>query len=85
MNSISAMNLGIQGINKGMEGLKRNARDVASLGTNKDAAKPGEIADANSLTNTMVDMKSNKLQVEMSAKVVETASDMIGTIIDVTA
>jgi hypothetical protein len=30
-------------------------------------------------------MNLNKLEVEMSAKVVKTASDMIGTLLDITA
>ncbi len=72
MSTISAMNLGIQGIQKGMDGLRQNAQQIASNTT-------GDV------TNSLIGMNLNKLEVEMSAKVVKTASDMIGTLLDITA
>ena len=72
MSTISAMDLGIQGIQKGMDGLRQNAQQIASNTT-------GDV------TNSLIGMKLNELEVEMSAKVVKTASDMIGTLLDITA
>ena len=88
MSTISSMNLGVQGINKGMNGLRQNASDIAGL--NKTSPVDGGQATAPAVgvkeaTDSLVDMKMNRLQVEMSAKVVQTSSDMIGTLLDVKA
>ena len=82
MSTIPAINSGIQGINKGMDGLKRNAHDTATLNTQNNTTNT---SDLKGVTATLIDMKSNELQVEMSAKVVKAADEMIGTIIDITA
>jgi len=82
MSTIPAINAGIQGINKGMDGLRRNAHDTATLNTPNSPTSP---SDAKTVTETLLDMKSNELQVEMSAKAVKAADDMIGTIIDIKA
>jgi hypothetical protein len=79
MSTISAMNLGVQGINKGMDGLRQNAQHIAS------ANIPEQASSLNDIAGPLVDMKLNKLEVEMSAKVVQTASDMIGTLLDIKA
>ena len=79
MSTVSAMNLGVQGINKGMNGLRQNAQQIAS------ANIPEQASGINDVTDPLVDMKLNKLEVEMSAKVVQTASDMIGTLLDIKA
>ena len=86
-NSVSAMNLGLQGIQRGMNGLNQNAHQIAnaksSTDTSAEAAKPN--TGVNDLTDSLDNMKLNKLQVEMSAKVVQTSSDMIGTLLDIKA
>lgn len=81
MSTISAMNLGIQGIQNGMNGLRRDAQQIASANSGS-GEQPAGVDD---VTKSLVDMKLNKLEVEMSAKVVQTASDMIGTLIDIKA
>ena len=85
MNSIPSMYLGIQGINKGMDGLRRNAREITSLTTDVKEITSKKNGGLEEVAGSMVDMKINRLQIEASAKVVETASEMIGTIIDITA
>lgn len=79
MSSIPAMNSGIQGIQTGMNGLRKNAQQIAS------ANIPQQAPDINDVTDPLVEMKLNKLEVEASAKVVQTASDMIGTLLDIKA
>lgn len=71
MSTIPTIHLGIQGIQKGMEGIRQNAQQLAS--SNRD------------ITSPLVEMKLNRLEVEASAKVVKSASDMIGTLLDITA
>ena len=83
MSTISAMNIGIQGIQKGMNGLRQNAQSIADSNISNSATTSA--ADVNDVTAPLVDMNLNKLEVEMSAKVVKTASDMIGTLLDIKA
>ena len=86
-STISAMNLGIQGINKGMDGLRKNAHDIATANKYNDVTggNPEQAPGVNDVTDSLVGMTMNKLQVEMSAKVVQTGVDMIGTLIDIKA
>ncbi len=62
-STISAMSTGLQGIQKGMAGLRKNAQDVASQNNAPQ-----------SLESSLVDMKANELQVQISAKVVQTST-----------
>ncbi len=77
MSTISAMSIGMQGIQKGMDGLRQNAQQIASSVTSNSSG--------NDIAAPLIDMNLNKLEVELSAKVVKSASDMIGTLLDITA
>lgn len=82
-STLSAMSAGLQGIQKGMEGLRKNAHEIATQGnTSRDAITPQP---SQSLETSLVDMKANELQVQISAKVVQASSDMIGSLIDIKA
>lgn len=87
MSTISAMNLGVQGIQNGMNGLRQNAQQIASsnIRNDIDTGTPERVQDSDDVAGALVDMKLNKLEVEISAKVVQTASDMIGTLLDIKA
>lgn len=86
-NSISAMNLGLQGIQRGMNGLNQNAHKIANANNSTDTSAEASKLNTgvNGLTDSLVNMKLNKLQVEMSAKVVQTSTGMIGTLLDIKA
>ena len=78
MSSIPALTSGVMGIQKGLDGLSRDAAQIASARqlqneSSADLAEP--------LTNLTLD----KLQVAASAKVVKAASDTMGTLLDVLA
>ncbi len=73
MSTIDAMNRGIQGIQRGMEGAARNAGRIARSGENGPPVKE------------MVALKENQHLVESSAKVVRAADEMIGTLLDIEA
>lgn len=76
--SISAISYGLTGINNGMTQLKRDAQDIAST-----TAKGGEdIAD---LAKSLVDLNTDRYQVEASVKVVQAVDETIGTLLDVKA
>ena len=78
MSGIPALSSGVMGIQKGLDGLNRDAAEIASARQLKNEAS----ADlAKPLTNLVID----KLQVAASAKVVKTAGDTLGTLLDVLA
>lgn len=74
--SISALNSGIAGINQGLGNLRRDASAVAqAVGSDQNT----DVASA------LVNVKLDTLQIEASAKVVETVHDLLGSLLDVTA
>lgn len=78
MSGIPALSSGVMGIQKGLDGLDRDAAQIANArqlqkDSTADLAKP--------LTNLTLD----KLQVAVSAKVVKTADETLGTLLDVLA
>ena len=87
MSSLSAIDNGLQGIQKGMNGLKKNAHEIANAksGIDIENAISGQAPGVNDVTQPLIEMKMNKLQVQASAKVVQTSLDLIGTIIDLKA
>ncbi len=82
MSSISALNAGQQGIRKGLNGIKKNAHDIANANSREVSSSAQQTAGPKDVTQPLVDLKLNKLQVQASAKVVQTGSDMIGSLID---
>jgi len=82
MSSIPAFDSGLQSIQKGMNGLNKNAHEIANT---KSGATTNANPGVNDVTEPLIDMKMNKLQVEMGAKVIQASSDMMGTLIDIKA
>lgn len=74
MSTIPAFQSGLNGINTGLQKLNRNASDIASA----DVIQSGT-----DVTHPLVDMISNKQQVQASAKVIETSNAMLGSILDI--
>jgi hypothetical protein len=75
MSSITALGAGLQGIQTGLKNLDRDAAQIASAAQFKNESA----ADlAQPLTNLTVD----RLQVQLSAKVVKTVDETIGTLLD---
>ena len=78
MNVGSVMGAGLQGIQRGMEGLQKNAKDIATISSDQ-GINIGDLAE------TAVDMNLNELQVKASIAVVKTSSDTLGTLLDMRA
>ena len=74
MAELSALNSGLQGIQRGLQRAQQSAAEIASA-TKGDGT-------ATDLTRPMVDLLAQRTQVQASAKVVETAADLIGTLFD---
>jgi hypothetical protein len=78
MSSISALNSGIQGIHRGLEGMRRDAAEIAS-------AKNMNGEDMKDVFTPLTHLIIDRTQVAISAKVIKTAGETIGTLLDVKA
>ena len=83
MMRITALNTGVNGINQGISNMRRNASDIAQA-INRGTDNGGIERPADAATS-LVNLKLDVLQVQSSAKVVESVSTIIGSLLDVTA
>lgn len=73
--TVSALSSGVLGIQRGMEGLQRDASKIASAEQlKKDSPE--------SVTEPLVHLVQDRLQVQASARVVKAVDDTIGTLLD---
>ena len=70
----------LQGIQRGLQGMRRNAGEIASARQMR-----GSTADTVDLTRALLEMKQTSYQTTASVKVLRTADQMIGTLLDVKA
>ena len=78
MSGISGINSSLQGIQRGMQGLSKNAAQIASKDFMEDQGVEG-------LARITVEMIENKTQVQASAKALQIIQETIGTILDIKA
>lgn len=71
----SVMGNGVAGIQKGFSTLNKASAQIAQVGVSEDPGKD--------ITEGAVSLMQGKLQVQANAKVLETASKTIGSIIDI--
>jgi hypothetical protein len=74
----SAFANGLAGIETGRRGLAQNAFDIARAPVAAQNGEPDRVVDA------LLQSKQNLTQVQVSARVVQSASDTIGSILDIT-
>ena len=79
MGVLSVQNSALQGIQRGLEGMRQNAADIASA---DQLNRAGQDTD---LETSLVELNENKFQVQASAKVVSALDEVIGTLIDTRA
>lgn len=79
MGVLSIQNEAVQGIQRGLDGLRKNASEIASADQLNKAGSDTDLA------GSLVDLQQNKIQVQASAKVVSAVDEVIGTIIDIRA
>lgn len=77
----SALQTGLQGVQQGIEGAERSAREIVRAGTVDGPAG----SNSNDVTESVVDLKLYERSVEASAQVVKTADEVLGTLIDTLA
>lgn len=78
MNDISALSFGLMGIQRGFEGMRHNADQIAKTGATLPEPDIGVV-------KPLVNMISDRTQVEISAKVVKAVDETIGSLLDVLA
>ncbi|TQV89722.1 flagellar biosynthesis protein FlgE [Aliikangiella coralliicola] len=76
------LNTGVQGFQQATSRANQAAQEIASQSV-KDAST--ESINQNDLTTSLVDLKVAELDAQANAKVIATASDLVGTLLDVTA
>jgi len=79
MGVLSVQNEALQGIQRGIEGLRKNASEIASADQLNRAGKDTD------LEGSLIDLQQNKVQVQASAKTVSAADEVLGTLIDTMA
>ncbi|HEY9051923.1 MAG TPA: hypothetical protein VIQ03_10295 [Gammaproteobacteria bacterium] len=79
MGVLSVQTSAVQGIQRGLDGMRKNAAEIASADQLNQAGNETDLAGA------MVEMNQNKVQVQASAKVVSALDEMVGTLIDTRA
>lgn len=79
MGVLAVQNEAIQGIQRGLDGMRRNASQIASADQLNRAGQETDLA------GSLVEMQQNKVQVQASAEVVSAMDEVLGTLIDIRA
>ncbi|VAW70372.1 hypothetical protein MNBD_GAMMA09-1413 [hydrothermal vent metagenome] len=79
MGVLSVQNEAIQGIQRGLDSMRKNASEIASA---DQLNKAGQETD---LEGALVGLMQSKTQVQASAKVVSAVDNVLGSIIDIRA
>lgn len=77
----SILNTGIQGFQQATQRASQAAQEIASQSVT-DATQ--DSLEVNDLTSSLVDLKAAELDALANGRVIETASDLIGTLLDIT-
>lgn len=78
MSDLSALSSGVSGIQRGLNQLNKSASEIASA--NQLSGEPGK-----DVSEPLIAMKEAQLQVKAAAKVIKTADDTLGSLLDVVA
>lgn len=79
MNLSSVQQTGLEGIQRGLQGVEKSANEIVKAGKIDDAAGSA------SFVEPIVDLKLYERSVEASAKVVQVADEVLGTLLDTMA
>ena len=81
VNVLPSLQTGLSGISRGLEGLQEAAADIARAG----ASTPESNNTAADSTQSFVDLQEQSQATQASVKVVNSASEVLGTLLDVSA
>lgn len=79
MNISSALNSGVLGLNRGLDGVQKAASDIAGAGKTDSP----EEATGRDVKEALTDLVVEKNAAAASTKVVQSAEETLGTLIDV--
>ncbi|WP_271273396.1 hypothetical protein [Aliamphritea hakodatensis] len=79
MNVTSALQTGVLGINRGLDGVQKAASDIAGAGK----PQAPEEATGRDVNEALVDLTVEKNATAASTKVVQSADEVLGTLIDI--
>jgi len=79
MSVLSVQSEAVLGIQRGLDGMRRNASEIASADQLNRAGQQTDLA------GSLVEMQQNKVQVQASAEVVSAMDEVLGTLIDIRA
>lgn len=75
----SVLQSGVQGVQKGIQGMEQSAKEVVAAGSVDSAAGTSDIVEP------IIELKLYERSVEASAKVVKTADELLGKLLDTMA
>ncbi len=79
MGVLSVQSNAVLGIQRGLDGMRKNAADIAS------ADQLNNTGQETDLVNAVVELNQNKVQVQASAKVVSALDEVVGSLLDTRA
>jgi flagellar hook protein FlgE len=91
ISASSAFSSGLSSVQNGQQRVNQAASDIASINPSKavtESTSPSTSstqAEQPDLASSLVDLKVGKEQVQAGAKVIETADEALGTLLDVRA
>jgi len=79
MNLSSIQQTGLEGIQRGLQGIEKSASEIAKIGTSDNASGSA------SFVEPILELKLYERSIQASAKVVEVADEVLGTLLDTMA
>jgi len=79
MGVLSVQSSAMLGIQRGLDGMRKDASEIASADQLNNAGQGSDLEGA------IVGLNQNKVQVQASAKVVSALDEMVGTLVDTRA
>ena len=79
MGVLSVQSSAVLGIQRGLDGMRKDAAEIASADQLNNAGQDTDLVDS------LISLKQNQIQVQASAKVVSAMDEVMGTIIDTRA
>jgi len=76
----NALNIGVQGFQNAQSRATEAATEIASQSV---AKTPEQAEQTKDLTNSLIELKTAEIDANANAKVIQTASDVLGSIIDI--
>lgn len=79
MGVLSVQSEAVLGVQRGLDGMRKSASEIASADQLNNA---GQNTD---LVSSLVDLQQSKVQAEASAKVISAVDEVLGSLIDIRA